>query len=127
VNAARQPSGAHRPLAFVGVRRKLDAEEDDVCCDSEVRDGSSGLHPINDGRGGRRKAGADWDTGQPMKQEAGETTGEQRISKDITADEEGKALKTRILWVDVARNKATRSGWEKAVERVRNPVDGWCS
>jgi len=43
--------------------------------------------------------------GKPVyrwNQEAGETTGEQRISRDIAADGEGKALKTRILWVDVA-------------------------
>jgi hypothetical protein len=43
--------------------------------------------------------------GNPVRrwnQEAGETTGEQRISRDIAAGDEGKALKTRILRVDVA-------------------------
>jgi len=43
--------------------------------------------------------------GKPVRrwnQEAGETTGEQRISRDIAAGAEGKALKTGILRVDVA-------------------------
>jgi hypothetical protein len=49
---------------------------------------------------------------------AGETAREHRISRDITAGDEGKALKTEILWADVARNKATRFGWEKTAETV---------
>jgi hypothetical protein len=59
-----------------------------------------------------------------MLPKAGETTREQRISRDIAAGGEGKALKTEILWADVARNKATRPGWEKTAERVRNPESG---
>jgi hypothetical protein len=33
---------------------------------------------------------------------AGETAREQWVSRDIAADGEGKALKTRILWAEVA-------------------------
>jgi hypothetical protein len=36
------------------------------------------------------------------------TAGEQRTPRGVTAGRAGKALKARSLWVDVARNKATR-------------------
>jgi len=67
VNAARQSSGSNGPLAFTTVRRKSDAGEDDVWCETGVRDGISGLYPIDDGRGERRMAGAEWDIGQPVE------------------------------------------------------------
>jgi len=58
---------------------------------------------------------------------AGVTTREQRVSRGTTADGEGKALKTEILWAEVAWNKATRLGREQTAERVRNPESGWYS
>jgi len=48
------------------------------------------------------KQGLNGTPGNRWNQEAGETTREQRISRDIAAGAEGKALKTRILGVDVA-------------------------
>jgi hypothetical protein len=62
--------------------------------------------------------------GQLAKVGADSTTREQRASRDVTAGWVGKALKAKILWAGVARNKATRSRWEETVERVRNPEDG---
>jgi len=67
VNAARQTSGSNGPLAFTMLRRKSEPGRDDVRYETEVRDGISGLYPIGDGRGGRRKARAEWDTGQPVE------------------------------------------------------------
>jgi hypothetical protein len=40
--------------------------------------------------------------------------------------ERERALKAEILWVDVARNKATRPGRAKTAEGVRNSESGWC-
>jgi hypothetical protein len=44
------------------------------------------------------------------KPELAETAREQRASEGVAAGREGKALKAKILWADVARNKATRPG-----------------
>jgi hypothetical protein len=68
--------------------------------------------------------GAKAQAGQPAKAGADSTAGEQRASRDAAAGWVGKALKAKILWAGVARNKATRSRWEETVERVRNPEDG---
>jgi hypothetical protein len=58
--------------------------------------------------------------------ELAETAREQRASRGVTAGREGKALKAEILWVDVARNKATRPGRAQTAERVRNSESGRC-
>jgi hypothetical protein len=55
-----------------------------------------------------------------------QTAREQRASRGVTAGREGNALKAEILWVDVARNKATRPGRAQAAEGVRNSESGWC-
>jgi hypothetical protein len=91
----------------------LEIREDDVQRITEVRGGISVLlfgerrvKPVAEGRGQR---------GGPVRWNlpwAGVTAGEQRISRGIAAGGEGNALKTEILGVDVARNKATRFGWE---------------
>jgi len=41
-------------------------------------------------------------SGFSMVVEAGVTTREHRVPRGIAADEEGKALKTEILWAEVA-------------------------
>jgi hypothetical protein len=58
--------------------------------------------------------------------ELAETAREQRASRGVTAGREGNALEAKILWADVARNKATRPGRAQTVERVRNSENGWC-
>jgi hypothetical protein len=60
------------------------------------------------------------------KPELAEMAREQRASRGVTADREGKALKAQILWADVARNKATRLGRVQYAEGVRNSESGWC-
>jgi len=72
----------------------------------------------------RTETGAMTKAGQLAQVGADPTTREQRTSRDVTAGWVGKALKAKILWAGVARNKATRLRWEKAVERVRNPEGG---
>jgi len=106
---------------------QVEPGEDDVWRETEVRGRSSERYPFMMGEADGQRQGP---KGRPVhrrNRKAGETTREQRISRDITADEEGNALKTKILWVDVARNRATRPEWEKAAGRVRNPVGGWRS
>jgi hypothetical protein len=58
--------------------------------------------------------------------ELAETAREQRASRGVAAGRVGKALKAKILWADVARNKATRPGRAQTAERVRNSESGWC-
>jgi hypothetical protein len=38
----------------------------------------------------------------------------------------GKSFEGRILWADVARNKATRLRWDQTAEKVRNLESGRC-
>jgi hypothetical protein len=58
--------------------------------------------------------------------ELAETAREQRASRGVAAGRVGKALKAKILWADVARNKATRPGRAQTAERVRNSESGRC-
>jgi hypothetical protein len=60
------------------------------------------------------------------KPELAEMAGEQRASRGVPAGREGKALKAKILWADVARNKATRLRRAQDAEGVRNSESGWC-
>jgi len=82
-----------------GTDSSLDqgSEVDALACSKSLRLLHLTMGGADDGRQGQTGT-----TGNRKFQGAGETTGEQRISKDIAAGDEGKALKTRILGVEVA-------------------------